>query len=88
MFGKVKDDDVCNECKDEVGEARPVQILNTNEGIKILCKSCSEKLKRNVKRDENGTLLLRNCAKCGTIMAENYKAIDDLTWLCIPCYEK
>lgn len=88
MFRKAKDDDICYECKDEVGEARPVTTLNTNEGIQILCKSCSEKLKRNVKRGENGALLLRSCAECGTIRAEDYKAIDDLTWLCISCYEK
>lgn len=88
MFRKVKDDEVCYECQDEIGEARPVTTLNTNEGILILCKSCSEKLDRNVKRDENGALLLRSCAECGTITAEDYNAVDDLTWLCISCYEK
>lgn len=94
MYSRVKSEDKCHECKNEIGEERPTTTLNTEKGMIRLCKSCGEKLKKNVARNSEGQLMLRRCARCSTIVAEDYQPCfvienpEEQFWLCIPCDER
>lgn len=82
----------CYECKNEIAEQRPTLSLTTEQGLITLCPSCRVKFNKIVNKDKNGTPMIRQCAKCRTIVADEYKVCsevgnpDDLFWLCNPCY--
>lgn len=94
MFRRNKSDDLCHECNNKIGEARPTLSLMTDRGMILLCNSCNIKLKEVAERDEEGRLLLRQCEDCETIVAEDYHPCEVIDhpdiefWLCSSCYKE
>lgn len=94
MYRRNKSDDICSECKNEIGEARPTLSLMTNRGMFLLCNSCNIKLNEVTAKDEEDRLLLRQCEFCETIVAEDYQPCgvvdrpDIEFWLCSSCYKE
>lgn len=95
MFRRKDSDYRCYECDIILGkDGGAILDMRDDEGIIkgsfILCHPCSDKIER-YSRQEDGTLYLRNCARCGTIVAKDYQPCyvnedpDQTFWLCLPC---
>lgn len=92
MYTRVNSEEICYECKNRVGEARPTTSLMTEKGLIRLCKSCGEKFNKHVNKI-NGIPAIRECARCKTIVAEDYQPCyvlerpEEEFWLCMTCDE-
>jgi hypothetical protein len=94
MFRRNKSTDICSECKNEIGEARPTLSLMTNRGMFLLCNPCKIKFEEVTIKDKEDRPLLRQCEFCETITAEDYTPCilidepDIQFWLCSSCYKE